>query len=103
MGKGNPGEVPMQKTTVLRAGQLAPATRAWLASVLHTELEDSDDLEVTLRRAVQVRSPAEREAARRQLGNVLAAVDARTRDLPEPQIEAAVNEAIQQARSPSNE
>ncbi len=45
----------MEKTAILRAGELAPATRAWLASVLHVDLQDSDDLELTVRRAIQSR------------------------------------------------
>jgi len=91
----------MEKTAILRAGELAPATRAWLASVLHVDLEDSDDLELTVRRAVQVRTPTERDAARRRLGNVLAAVGDRMQDVPQDEIEAAIGEAIEQARSSS--
>lgn len=91
----------MEKTAILRAGELAPATRAWLVSVLHVDLEDSDEMEVTVRRAVQSRSPAEREAARKRLAKVLAAVDDRTRDLAEGEVEGVVGEAIEQARSPS--
>ena len=91
----------MEKTAILRAGELAPATRAWLASVLHVDLQDSDDLELTVRRAIQSRSGEERAAARTRLGEVLAAVDERARDLPEEEIEAAIGEAIEHARSPS--
>jgi hypothetical protein len=85
----------MEKTATIKAKDLAPATRAWIMNVLHIEPADEDEFTLTLRRPVRAPAPEDRAASRKGLLNVLERLDERTKDIPEQEIDAAIDEALQ--------
>lgn len=51
----------------IKAAELNPSARQRVANLLHVDLTDSDELVVTLRRAVQAPADDQRAAARERL------------------------------------
>ncbi|HUY92671.1 MAG TPA: hypothetical protein VMV10_28280 [Pirellulales bacterium] len=88
-----------QASATLRAEDIAPDVRQWAAGVLHVELSDGDELTLALRRAADDDRAARRASARQRLLTLLAKVDARTRDVPDEEMEKAIDEAMQFVRS----
>ena len=64
-------------------------------NVLHIDPADEDEFTVTLRRPVPAPAPEDRAAARQGLINVLERLDERTKDIPEQEIDVAIDEAMQ--------
>jgi hypothetical protein len=79
----------------IKAAELNPSARQRVANLLHVDLTDSDELIVTLRRAVQTPADGQREAARERLLQYLNRLDERLPDVPEEEMEAAIDEAMQ--------
>jgi hypothetical protein len=71
--------------------------------MLHVDLADNDECVVTIRRVEQGMSPEQRELARQRLRNLSERIAERTKDLPEQEIEAAIDEAIRFARAGSTD
>ena len=88
----------MDASAIAKAGDIAPAARQWVASVLHVDLNDGDELTLALRRANDERA-ARRANARSRLLALLAKMDKKTRDVPDDEMEQAIEEAMQFVRS----
>jgi hypothetical protein len=88
----------IDKLPSIKAGELNPSARQRVANLLHVDLTDSDELVVTLRRAVQAPADDQRVAARERLLQFLHQLDERSPDVPDTEIEAAVDEAMQFVR-----
>ena len=86
-------------SAVLKAGDVEPAVRQWAASVLHVDLSDTDELTLGLRRAADHKRSARREAARQRLLALLARIDETTRDVPDEEMEKAIEEGMEFVRS----
>lgn len=98
-----PGHEPeFQASAIFKAEDIAPAVRQWAASVLHVDLNDGDQLTLALRRAGDDDRAARRASARQRLLTLLARVDAKTRDVPDEEMEKAIDEAMQFVRSTPN-
>jgi hypothetical protein len=93
----NEGE--LMKSATIKAKDLAPAVRQRVAMVLHVDLADDDELTLALLRAAEVQRSTHRTEARQRLLAVLAKMDEKTRDVPEQEIEEAIEEAMQFVRS----
>ena len=89
----------MEKTAILKAKDITPAAREWLKDVLHVDLAEGDEFTVTLRRSVRVPTPEERNAARADLLQVLKKMDEKTQQVPDEEMEVAIEEAVRQTRS----
>ena len=89
----------MQKTATVRASDLSPTLREWVRDLLQTEPTDTAELTVTLRQAGAESTPEERTAARKRLLEMMKTVGERTKDIPQAEIDAAVEEAMQFVRS----
>lgn len=87
-----------EASAVLKAGDIEPAVRQWAASVLHVDLSDADELTLGLRRAGDHERSARREAARKRLLAVLERIDEKTRDVPDDEMDKAIEEAMQFVR-----
>lgn len=88
-----------EASAVLKAGEIEPAVRQWAASVLQVDLSDADELTLGLRRASDRVRSARREAARQRLLALLARIDEKTRDVPDDEMEKAIEEGMQFVRS----
>ena len=91
-------EAPLERSTVLRARELAPATRAWIGSILHIDLTDEDECTLTLRRSMETQTPEQRAIARKRLFELFRQIDAQVKEVPDEEIEAAIDEAIRSVR-----
>ncbi len=83
----------------VKAEDIAPAAREWVASVLHVALSDGDELTLGVRRAAEDEPLVRRADARRRLLTLLARVDEKTRDVPDEEMGQAIAEAMQFVRS----
>lgn len=92
-------ETAMQKTATVRAGDLSPTLREWVRDLLHTEPTDTAELTITLRQSGSESTPEQRAAARERLLEMMRTVGERTKDIPQAEINAAVDEAMQFVRS----
>src|SRR5205823_1528370 len=97
MKRCNTGERLVEKMATIKAKDLAPATRTWIMDLLHIDLADEDEFTLTWRRPVHVPSPEERAAARQGLVDVLGRIDQGTQDVPDEEIDAAIDEAMRSA------
>lgn len=82
----------------IKAEELNPSARQRVANLLHVTLSDTDELVVTLRRAVQVPTDDRRVAARERLLQFLNRLDERSPDVTEAEVEAVIDEAMQFVR-----
>lgn len=90
----------MEQSATIKAKDLSSAERKWIATVLHVDLREDDEFTVTLRRPViHVPSAEERAKAREGLQEVFARIDERMKDVPEAEIDAAIEEAFEHVRS----
>jgi hypothetical protein len=94
-----PEETAMERTATVRATDLSPTLREWVRDLLHTEPTDAAELTVTLRQPGAEPTPEQRTAARKRLLEVMQAIGDRTKDIPQGEIDAAVDEAMQFVRS----
>ena len=78
---------------------LTPTLRQWVRDLLHTEPTDAAELTVTLRQSGDESTPQQRAAARERLLELMRTVEERTKDIPQAEIDAAVDEAMQFVRS----
>lgn len=88
----------MQNSITLKAKDVAPAAREWLASILQVDLTDDDEFTLKLHRPVRVPTPEQRATARQGLFEVLGRLAQRTMDVPEEEIDAAVHDAMEHVR-----
>ncbi len=87
----------MEKTATVRAKDLDPAAKRWLGVVLDVPVSDADELTVTLHRPSE---DADRRArARERLLAVMHGIGERVKDVPDDEVNAAIDEAMQFVRS----
>jgi len=91
----------MEASAILRAEDIAPAAREWVASVLHVDLCDGDQLTLALRRAADDERATRRAIVRKRLLTLLAKMDEKTRDVPDEGMDNAIEEAMQFVRPSS--
>lgn len=91
-----------EASAVLKAGDIEPAVRQWAASVLHVDLSDADELILGLRRSGDDERSARRDAARKRLLALLERIDEKTCDVPDAEMDNAIDEAMQFVRSSPN-
>src|SRR5271170_4979026 len=96
-------EANMDKSTTIKAADIVPEARQWVASVLQVHLTDDDQLTLALHRDVESEQAGRRDAARNRLMGILAKMDEKTRDVPDAEMEQAIEEAMQFVRSPAGE
>jgi len=89
----------MEKSTTVKAADIAPAARQWLASLLDIDLIDGDELTLALHRAVEGERSVRQANARKRLLALLAETDEKTRDVPDAEMDNAIDEAMQFVRS----
>ncbi|HQU46909.1 MAG TPA: hypothetical protein PK867_29160 [Pirellulales bacterium] len=89
----------MESSTTLRAEDIAPAARQWVASVLHVDLSDGDEVTLALRRADSQERATRKANARKRLLALLATMDEKTRNVPDEGMDEAIEEAMQFVRS----
>ena len=89
----------MNKSTTVKAGDILPEARQWVAGVLHVNLADDDELTLALHRKSEDEREERRTAARHRLLGVLTKMDAKTRDVPDAEMDQAIDEAMQFVRS----
>src|SRR3954453_21038057 len=92
-------EAAMEKTATVRASDLPPTLREWVRDLLHTEPTDAAELTVTLRQPGEEPTADQRAAARVRLLELMQHIGERTKDIPQAEIDAAVDEAMQFVRS----
>ena len=92
-------EAATERTATIRAGDLSPTLLAWVRDLLHTEPTAAAELTVTLRQAGMESSPEQRAAARERLLEMMHQIGERTKDVPQTEIDDAVNEAMEFVRS----
>ena len=89
----------MERTATIRARDLRPTLREWVRDLLHTEPTDTAELTVTLRQPGIEPTHEQRAAARQRLLELMDQFGERTKDIPQAEIDAAVDEAMQFVRS----
>ena len=90
----------MERSATVKAKDLPPAERQWVAAVLRVDLTDDAEFTLILRRPViRVPTSEQRAAAREGLHQVLARFDERMKDVPEAEIDAAIDEAFDHLHS----
>jgi hypothetical protein len=92
-------EPGMEASAILRAEDIAPAARQWVASVLHVDLSDGDELTLALRRAADDERATRQVNARKRLLALLAKMDENTRNVPDREMDEAIADAMQFVRS----
>ena len=92
----------MEASAVLKAEDIAPAARQWVASVLHVDLSDGDELTLAVRRVADGERSTRQANARKRLLALLAKLDEKTRDAPDEEMDKAIEEAMQSVRSSSD-
>ena len=93
----------MNKSTTVRAGDIVPEARQWVAGVLHVNLADDDELTLAVHRKADADSEEQRAAARHRLLGVLAKIDEKTCAVPDAEMDHAIAEAMQFVRSSTGE
>ena len=93
----------MEKSTTVKAGDILPEARQWVAGVLDVHLDDNDELTLALHRPADDRQTIQRDAARNRLLGILAKMDEKTRNVPDAEMEGAIDEAMQFVRSRASE
>ncbi len=93
----------MDKSTTVKAADILPEARQWVAGVLHVHLADDDELTLALHRKAEDERAGRRDAARHRLLGLLAKLDEKTRDVPDAEMDRAIDEAMQFVRSPAGE
>jgi hypothetical protein len=94
------GASPMERSATLKAKDLRPAEREWIAAVLQLELSDEDEFTVSVRRpVVRIPDPKEQEEAREGLRKILGAFHERMKNEPEEEVAAAIDDAFEALRS----
>lgn len=88
----------MDASAIVKAGDMDPAARQWVASVLHVDLSDGDELTLALRRADDERA-MRRAKARERLLALLTKIDEKMRNVPDDEMDEAIEEAMQFVRS----
>lgn len=83
-------------TATITAGDLSPDARRRLAEALHVSLTEADKLVVAL--CPPEDDAIRRASARKRLLDLLRRLDERTAGIPEAEVEAAVDEAMQFVR-----
>ena len=91
----------MDKSTTIKAADIVPEARRWVASVLQVHLTDDDELTLALHRPVEDKKADARGEARNRLMGILAKIDERTRDAPDAEMTQAIEEAMQFVRTPA--
>ena len=86
-------------SATVKAEDIAPAARAWVASVLQIDLSEGDELTLALHRAREIEESTRRVNARQQLLALLAQIDEKTRPVPDAEMDAAIAEAMRFVRS----
>lgn len=89
----------MEASATVKAEDIAPAARQWVASVLHVDLSDGDELTLAVRRAAEDERSTRRTNARNRLLALLAKMDEKARDVPDEEMDQAIEEAMQFVRS----
>jgi len=93
----------MKKSTTIKAADMVPEARQWVASVLQVRLADNDELTLALHRSAEDEQANPRDAARNRLMGLLAKMDEKTRDVPDAEMTQAIEEAMRFVRSPAGE
>ena len=90
----------MDKSATVKAVDMLPEARQWVAGVLHVNLTDDDELTLGLRRKAADERDERREAARHRLLGILAKMDEKSRAVSDAEMEVAIEEAMQFVRTP---
>ncbi len=93
----------MDKSMTVKAADILPEARQWVAGVLHVNLADDDELTLALHRKEADDREERRTAARHRLLGVLAKMDTKTHDVPDAEMDQAIEEAMQFVRSQAGE
>lgn len=93
----------MDKSMTIKAGDIHPDARQWVAGVLHVNLADDDELTLELHRKAESRRDERREAARRRLLGALARMDDKSHDVSNAEMEGAIEEAMRFVRPSAGE
>ncbi len=88
----------MDASAIVKAGDMDPAARQWVASVLHVDLSDGDELTLALRRADDERA-TRRANARERLLALFTKIDEKTRTVTDNEMDKAIEEAMKFVRS----
>ena len=93
----------MEKTATVKANDLPTPARDWLGEVLNLDLADSDVFTVTVHRPAPDPASLSREVARERLLELMKRIGDRTENVPDAEIDEAINEAMHFAcRTPTN-
>ncbi|HEX3659510.1 MAG TPA: hypothetical protein VHV55_27230 [Pirellulales bacterium] len=87
-------------SATIKAEDIAPAAREWVASVLHIDLSAGDELTLALRRAGEDEQTSQRADVRKHLLALLAQMDEKTSGVPDAEMDEAIEEAMRSVRSP---
>ncbi|HEY5315236.1 MAG TPA: hypothetical protein VIK18_22080 [Pirellulales bacterium] len=82
------------RSATIKAEDIAPAAREWVASVLQIDLSAGDELTLALRRAGLDEQTSRRADARKQLLALLAQMDEKTRGVADAEMDEAIEEAM---------
>lgn len=89
----------MNASMTVKAENIAPAARQWVASVLHVDLSDGDEVTLALRRPTDNERSKRRANARQRLLALLAKIDETARDASDEEVDKAIEEAMQFVRT----
>jgi hypothetical protein len=90
----------VEQSATIKAKDLSIAERRWIGTVLHVDLREDDEFTVTLHRPViRVPTAEQRAEAREGLQEFFARIDERMKDVPEAEVDAAIEEAFEHVRS----
>lgn len=87
----------MDKSMTVRAADMQPEARQWVAGLLHVNLADDDELTLALHRTSQ--REQRQSAARQRLLELLARTDEKSRDVPDAEMDRAIDEALEFVRA----
>lgn len=93
----------MDKSMTVKAADMLPAARQWVAGALQVNLADDDELTVALHRYPADEREQRRAAARSRLLGVLSKMDEKPRDASDAEMDQAIEEALQFVRSSLSE
>jgi hypothetical protein len=90
----------VDRSATINAKDLSTALRQWIVSVLHVDLQEDDEFTVTLHRPViRVPTAEQRQAAGDELMATLGQIHDHMRNVPEDEVDEAVDDALRAVRS----
>ena len=88
----------MPNVVVCKTKDLGVGAREWVAQMFGRELAEDEQVTIMVFPAEHVPSPAERQAAWKGIKTVLDRATENMRDVPEAEVEAAIDEAMAHVR-----